>query len=467
MRGSEIQTGHTYTAKVSGREVVVRVDAELTRQRMRRSGGRAPVLTDVRAWRCTNLATGRAIEVASAQRFRREADPTALARAKMDRTPSAPVTPIADEVERRLALAGVREADHARVIDAHSRLPGQTLRATAENLRFHGVVRAADTVSAEEVVETRVDTDRPTTTTWGKWCDENADLFTDGNDEGAEVERVLLRGETYRGGGGAQPEWTIRLVGAKGWSEEEAETEARTHLILHVEQADAAWSNPSAVAFAAAVRGWAMEAAFVDVLHVVAEVARAAGGDINVRMADSLLLLRDARMAIEDPDTLADERRDGAIRPKGPGLLAAQPAAMGVARAAQEEGLSPTQKVVAGLLASAAACALAKDDGRGMASVVWRAVDAAGIAAKAGGWPLELAGIEPTGRGFRIAEGHDEEGHLKAALRDLLARFEAADAAAIRAQGRNPLTESPAGEATRARRLLVRLESEQAKGGAR
>lgn len=40
-------------------------------------------------------------------------------------------------------------------------------------------------------------------TSWGEWGGDNPR-------EAPEVEAALLRGESYRAGGGAQPEWTVR-----------------------------------------------------------------------------------------------------------------------------------------------------------------------------------------------------------------------------------------------------------------
>jgi len=64
MKKSEIEIGGTYTAKVSGNIVPVKVIEQRTRYDF---SGRACI-----GWRCRNTATGREIVVKSAQRFRRK-----------------------------------------------------------------------------------------------------------------------------------------------------------------------------------------------------------------------------------------------------------------------------------------------------------------------------------------------------------------------------------------------------------
>lgn len=49
-----------------------------------------------------------------------------------------------------------------------------------------------------------------TTTTWGEFCADNADCI--GDDELQTVAHTLAAGGTYRGGGGAEPEWSIRTA---------------------------------------------------------------------------------------------------------------------------------------------------------------------------------------------------------------------------------------------------------------
>lgn len=61
MKQTEIRVGGRYRAKVSGREVVVKVDAIATRQ----STGR-------KTFSGVNEATGRRVHFRSAQRFREE-----------------------------------------------------------------------------------------------------------------------------------------------------------------------------------------------------------------------------------------------------------------------------------------------------------------------------------------------------------------------------------------------------------
>ena len=54
MRKNQVEVGRTYVAKVSGRLTAVRIDGES------RYGG----------WNATNVATGRAVRIKSAQRLR-------------------------------------------------------------------------------------------------------------------------------------------------------------------------------------------------------------------------------------------------------------------------------------------------------------------------------------------------------------------------------------------------------------
>ena len=66
MKASEIETGHTYVAKVSGKLTRVRVDS--VREDWNYLGNKATTQYDV-----TNLATGRRTTFRSARRFRSEA----------------------------------------------------------------------------------------------------------------------------------------------------------------------------------------------------------------------------------------------------------------------------------------------------------------------------------------------------------------------------------------------------------
>lgn len=51
-------------------------------------------------------------------------------------------------------------------------------------------------------------------TTWGAFADDNADVF--GHVYLAEIETTLAAGETFYGGGGAEPEWSIRRAADAG-----------------------------------------------------------------------------------------------------------------------------------------------------------------------------------------------------------------------------------------------------------
>ena len=63
MQARQIELGEEYVAKVSGRLCVVRVRGIVEH---------VPMFgTDRTVWHCTNLNTGRAIVIRSAQRFRR------------------------------------------------------------------------------------------------------------------------------------------------------------------------------------------------------------------------------------------------------------------------------------------------------------------------------------------------------------------------------------------------------------
>lgn len=45
-------------------------------------------------------------------------------------------------------------------------------------------------------------------TTWREFCDDNADAFTTG--ERLAIAVAVAAGDTYRGGGGAEGEWSVR-----------------------------------------------------------------------------------------------------------------------------------------------------------------------------------------------------------------------------------------------------------------
>lgn len=49
-------------------------------------------------------------------------------------------------------------------------------------------------------------------TTWGAFVEDNADSF--GHVDLADIEVTLAAGETFYGGGGAEPEWSIRRADA-------------------------------------------------------------------------------------------------------------------------------------------------------------------------------------------------------------------------------------------------------------
>ena len=69
MKGNDIKVGGVYTAKVSGTVQRVRVAAAVERF------GPPPDYRARDTWQCVNLATGRAVLVRSAQRFRAEVPP--------------------------------------------------------------------------------------------------------------------------------------------------------------------------------------------------------------------------------------------------------------------------------------------------------------------------------------------------------------------------------------------------------
>lgn len=52
-------------------------------------------------------------------------------------------------------------------------------------------------------------------TTWAEWSGENADLFgPEAGFQGEAIERELLAGKPYQGGGGAQPVWVVAPASA-------------------------------------------------------------------------------------------------------------------------------------------------------------------------------------------------------------------------------------------------------------